>query len=199
MSEELIKKIEEMLRMSAEEVKDTLPLTLDEIRKYGIGKALEEVPDLLWKIMGKLIEVDAAKFVSQVPEVSDKFMALLWEGVGVLVVKSDELRAMLESERLKSVLERTRGKINVNLEASDSPLSGHFTISQGKLCGGSGLFPFKEQDFRFHGPTEVLLRLLSGELPLGSSNPKLLPDGHPGFEPYVTPIIQGMAKVIKGK
>ena len=159
---------------------------------------LKEVPDLLSKIIGKLIEVDAANFVSEVPEASDKFMDFLWEGVGVLAVKSKELMLELESERLMSVLKMTK-QINVNIEASDSPLSGHFTISQGKLSGGSGLLHFKDQDFRFHGPTKVLLKLLRGELALGFSNPELMTDGHPGFAPYVGPVIQGISKLIKGK
>ncbi|MFQ6122744.1 MAG: hypothetical protein ACE5LA_06795 [Dehalococcoidales bacterium] len=199
MPAELInKKIEEILRMSPEEVKDALPLALDEIGKYGIEKTLEEVPDLLSKIMKKLIEVDAAKLLSEAPEVSNKFMDLLWEGVNVLTVKSKELISELESERLISVLEKT-GQINVNIEASDSPLTAHFTISRGKISGGSGLLHFKDQDFRFHGPTQILIRLLNDELALGYSNPELMTDGHPGFAPFVSPIVRSISKLIKGK
>ena len=190
MSEEsMAKKVEDMLRMSAEELKDVLPRTLDEIRKYGIAKTLEEVPDLLSKIIGKLVAVDAAKLVSEVPEVSDKFMDLLWEGVGTLAVKSEELR---------SVLERTR-QIHVNLEASDSPLRGYFTVSQGKLSGGSGLLHFKEEDYKYMGPTEILLQLLTGELALGSSNLRLQTAGHSGWASLLAPMLRGISKIIKGK
>lgn len=192
------KKIEEILQMPAEEVKDALPLILDETRKYGIEKTLEEIPDLLAKIIRKLIEVDAAKFVSEAPEVSDKFINLLWEGIGKFTGKSRELRSELESERLMSVLKRTK-QINVNIEADDSPLRGHFTISQGKISGGSGLLHFKDQDFRIFGPTEILMKLLLDELALGFSNPKLMTDGHPGLAPFVSPIIQGISKLIRGK
>ncbi|MBA7563934.1 hypothetical protein ES708_05596 [subsurface metagenome] len=199
MSEELAKKIDGMRRASAEELKDTLPPVLDEIRKHGISGVLGEVPDLLSTIMKKLIEVDAARFISAVPEVSDKFMGILWQGVDALATKSDELTSILDSEELKAVLKKTDGKINVNIEASDSPLTGHFTISQGKLSGGSGLFHFKDMDFRFHGPTEVLLRLLTDDLALGLSNPKLMTDGHPGLAPFVAPVVQEVAKLIKGE
>lgn len=198
MSGELTKKIEEILQMPAEELKGALPQALDEIGNYGIEKMLKEVPDLLSKIIGKLIEVDAAKFISEVPEASDKFMDLLWEGIGSLTIKFKELISELESERLMSVLKRTK-QLNVNIEASDSPLSGHFAISQGKLSGGSGLLHFKDQDFRFHGPTKILLKLLRGELALGFSDPELMTDGHPGFAPYISPVIQGISKIIKGK
>jgi len=198
MSGELIdKKIDAMLQMSAAELKRALPLTLDEIGRYGIEKALGEAPDLLTRIIKKLIEVDAAKFVSEVPEVSDKFMDLFWEGIGALTPKSKELMAELKSERLMSVLTRTN-QINVNIEADDSPLSGHFTISQGKISGGSGLLHFKDKDFRIFGPTEVLLTLLLDELALGFSNPKLMTDGHPAFSGLVRPVTQGIAKIIKG-
>ena len=190
MSTELMnRKVEDMLRMPAEELKDVLARTLDEIRKYGTVKMLEAVPDVLSKIIAKLVAVDAAKLVSEVPEVSDKFMDLLWEGVGILAVKSEELR---------SVLERTR-EIHVNLEASDSPLRGHFIINQEKLSGGSGLLHFKEEDYKFMGPTEVLLQLLTGELALGFSNLRLQTEGHSGFQPLLAPIMQGISKIIKGK
>jgi len=89
--------------------------------------------------------------------------------------------------------------MKVNLEASVSPLKAHFTISQGRLSGSSGLLPFKEQDFRFFGPTEVLIGLLNGELTLGFSDLKLQTEGHPGFLPLLTPVMQGIAKLIKGK
>ncbi len=199
MPEEAINaKIKEMSGMSPEKVKDALPLTLDEIGKYGIGRALEEVPNLLWRIIEKLAEIDAARSLSEVPEASGKFMDLLWEGVGERALKSQKLRSVLESESLMSVLERT-GKIHVNIEASDSPLRGHFTISQGKLSGGSGLVHVKDQDFRFFGPTKVLLEFLKGELALGFSDPKLQTDGHPAFASHVASIVQGVSKLIRGR
>ena len=191
MSTELMnRKVEDMLRMPAEELKDVLARTLDEIRKYGTAKMLEAVPDVLSKIIAKLVPIDAAKFLSEVPEVSDKFVDLLWEGVGILAVRFEELR---------SVLERTTREIHVNLEASDSPLRGHFIVNQGKLSGGSGLLHFKEEDYKFMGPTEILLQLLTGELALGFSNLRLQTAGHSGWVSLLAPIIQGISKLIKGK
>jgi len=186
----LKKKVEDMLRLPAEELTDVLPRTLDEIRSFGTGKMLEEVPELLSKIIGKLVAVDAAKFLREVPEISEKFMDLLWEGVGLLCVTSEELR---------SALERTTREIHVNLEASDSPLRGHFIVSQGKLSGGSGLLHFKDEDYKYMGPTEILLQLLTGELALGFSNLRLQTAGHSGWASHLAPILRGISKLIKGK
>lgn len=191
MSEESMnKKVGDMLRMSAEELKCALPGTLDEIRSYGTGKVLEEVPDLLSKVIGRLVAFDAAKLLRDVPEVSDKFMDLLWEGVAALAVKSEDL---------SPALDRTTREIHVNLEASDSPLRGHFTVSQGKLSGGSGLLHFKEEDYKFMGATEVLLQLLTGELVLGFSNLRLQTAGHSGWASLLAPILRGISKLIKPK
>ncbi|NVM26804.1 MAG: hypothetical protein HWN70_12930 [Desulfobacterales bacterium] len=186
----LKKKVEDMPGMPADELKDVLPRILDEIGSFGTGKMLEEIPDLLSKIIGKLVAVDAAKLLGEVPGVSDKFMDLLWEGVGTRAPKSEELR---------SALERTSRGIHVNLEASDSPLRGHFTVSQGKLSGGSGLLHFKEEDYKYMGPTEILLKLLTGELALGSSNLRLQTAGHSGWASLLAPILRGISKIIKGK
>lgn len=191
MSEELTdKRIEEILRMCTKELKEVLPHTLDEIRRYGTAKMLKKVPDLLSRLMGRFIEMDAAKFLSEVPEVSDRFMDLLWEGVGSLAVTNEGLR---------SALERTTREIKVNLEASDSPFRGHFIMGQGRLSGGSGLLHYREEDYKFMGPTEVLMGLLTGELPLGLNNLRLQTAGHSGFVGLIAPILQGVSKLIKGR
>ena len=190
MSGELLKeKLEDMLRLPAEELKDVLPRTLEEIRGFGTEKMLEEVPDLLSRIIGKMVAVDAGKFLREVPEVSDKFMDLLWEAVGTRAAKSEELRATLEG---------TTREIHVNLEASDSPLRGHFTVSRGELSGGSGLLHFKDEDYKYMGPTEILLQLLTGELALGFSNLRLQTAGHSGWASLLAPIMRGVSKLIKG-
>ena len=188
--EVLKKKVEETLEMTADELKDALPRTLDEIRRYGIEETLEVAPDLLSRVLAKLLAADAAKLLSDVPEVSDKLMDLLWEGVGTRAAKSGELR---------SALGRTSREIQVNIEASDSPLRGHFRVSQGNLSGGSGLVHFKEEDYRYMGPTEILLQLLTGELPSGFSNLRLQTAGHSGWVRLLAPIMRGIAKTIKGK
>lgn len=183
------RRVEKIVQMSAKELKETLPSDLNEIRNYGIEKALGEVPDLLSKIMVKLVEIDAAKFISELPEVSNKFMGLLWEGVGVLAIQSEELN---------SVLRKTKD-MNINLEASDSPLRGHFKISQGKISGGPDLMHFKEQDIRLLGETRELLKLLRGEVSWGLGNLNLKTEGMPGLLPFLAPVIRCISRVIKGK
>ncbi len=185
---QLNKRIEGIHRMSAEELKSGLARLLDDIRKRGVEKTVEESPGLLSKIIGKLLKIDSARYFGEAPEVSDMFMDLFWEAVGLRAVISEELR---------SALDKTTRTIHVNIEASDSPLKSHFIASKGKLSGGSGMVHFKEEDYRLMGPTEVLLQLLMGELALGFSNLRLQTAGHSGFASLVASIIRGVSSSIK--
>ena len=185
---QLNKRIEGIHRMSAEELKSGLARLLDDIRKRGIKKTMEQSPWLLSNIIGKLLKIDSARYFGEAPEVSDMFMDLFWEGVGLRAVISEELR---------SALDKTTRTIHVNIEASDSPLKGHFIASRGKLSGGSGMVHFKEEDYRLMGPTEVLLQLLMGELALGFSNLRLQTAGHSGFASLVASLLRGVSSSIK--
>ena len=78
---QLNKRIEGIHRMSAEELKSGLARLLDDIRKRGIKKTMEQSPGLLSNIIGKLLEIDSARYFGEAPEVSDMFMDLFWEGV----------------------------------------------------------------------------------------------------------------------
>ncbi len=109
---QLNKRIEGIHRMSAEELKSGLARLLDDIRKRGIKKTMEQSPRLLSNIIGKLLEIDSARYFGEAPEVSDMFMDLFWEGVGLRAVISEELR---------SALDKTTRTIHVNIEASDRP------------------------------------------------------------------------------
>lgn len=187
--ESIHRNLEGLSRMSPEEVEDTLPVFLAEVRECGVSAALEQVPDFLWTIITKVLQTDSAGFARANPKLFNEFMELLWETVGVLSDKSEEMRSLLARSR----------EVNVNLEASDSPLRCHFTIRQGSVAGAHGLLHFGEQDFRFFGPTKVLIGLLCGELPLGLNDPRLQTDGHPGFLRLLAPVIHSISKLIKGQ
>ena len=191
MSQNLKKRVDDVFGMSAEELKGALPSTLEEIRKYGIGKMIEEAPDLLYSIIGKLVKVDAARFAKDAPEATEKFMDFLWESASVLVDKSDELRAILESV----------DDVSVNLDASDSPFKSHFSVKSGKLSGGWGLMRFKDQDYRFLGPTKALLETLAGDLNFPVAiRTKLKFEGHPTYMVKAGRIVgRIMPRIIKGK
>jgi len=89
--------------------------------------------------------------------------------------------------------------MNVNIEASDSPFRGHFSVSGGKLSGGSAFFHFKDEDYRIMGTTKVLLELLTGRLAMGFSNPEIQTAGHSGFAAFVAPVVKGVASLIRGQ
>ena len=183
------KSVEELLRMPAEGLKDKLSPALEEIGKYGIGKLLGEYPDFLARLLNRLKQVDAAGLFNQVPGVAEKFTDLLWEGVSSQGGQSKDL---------KSILEKAERDIHVNIEASDSPFKSHFIVEKGRITGRSGLLHFKDEDFRFMGPTETLIELLTGDLALGFSNLRLQTAGHSGWVSRVSPVMREIGKILKG-
>jgi hypothetical protein len=190
MSADVMKKsMEDLLRMNAKDLKDRLSPTLEEIKKYGIGKLLEEYPDFLVRLLNRLKQTDAAKFLSEVIGVSDRLTDLLWEGVAFRAARS---------KGMESVLQKAERDFHVNIEASDSPFKSHFIIEKGKITGRSGLLHFKDEDFRFMGPTEVLIELLTGDIPLGLSNLQLQTAGHSGWISRIAPVIREISKLLKG-
>lgn len=190
MSEEFIKKlIADLDKMSAPELGNAFPGAMDKIRNHITKMALSQVPPLLEKTIDKLLEIDVAQTIRNVPRISANFMEIFWEGIAELAKQSEEMQSLLEKTR----------DINVNIEASDSPFKGHFSVSRGTLSGGPEFFHFRDEDYRIMGTTSVLLELLTGRLPLGFSNPKLQTAGHSGFAAFVTPVVKGVASLIRGQ
>ncbi len=180
---------EDLLRMLDEGLQEQFSFTLDKIQKYGIEKLLEEYPDFLAKLLNKLKRGGPAKLFNEITGVSERLTDLLWEGVS--------FRAN-QSLSMKSVLRKNERDCHVNIEASDSPFRHHFAVEKGKITGGSGLLHFKDEDFRFMGPTEVLIDLLTWDLSLGFSNLQLQFAGHPGWISRLAPILQEISKLLKG-
>jgi hypothetical protein len=190
MNQEAMKKfIETLLVLPAEGFKIALPAALIQIGEYGIGRLLQEYPDFLARLLRKLRESDAADLFDQVPGAADQLMDLLWEGVASRAEQMKEMKALLE---------RAERPMHVNIEASDSPFQGHFIVREGKITGRSGLLHFKDEDFRFMGPTEVLVDLLTGDLPMGFSNLRLQTAGHSGWVSRIAPVVREIVKLLKG-
>jgi len=183
------KSAEDLLRMDPERFRDRLPFTLEEIQQFGIGKILGEYPDFLANLLKRLKEMDAAKLLSKVAGVSDRLTDLLWEGVA--------FRAP-QSKGMTAVLQKAERDLHVNIEASDSPFQNHFIVEKGKITGRSGLLHFKDEDFRFMGPTAVLIELLIGDLPMGLGNLQLQTAGHSGWGSRIGPVLREISKLLKG-
>jgi hypothetical protein len=190
MSGEAIRKtIEELLRAPAE-MKNKLPGALEAIRNYGIGKSLDENPDFLFRTFTQLRRADAARVFRDVAGAADRFCDLLWQGIGF---------RMTQSAAAKALLAKAERSFRVNLEASDSPFRCHFEVQNGKMTGGSGLVHFKDENFRFMGPTETLISLFLGDLPLGFGNLQLQTAGHSGWMSRVGPVMREVARLLKGE
>ncbi|HXZ34729.1 MAG TPA: hypothetical protein VEL68_01785 [Thermodesulfobacteriota bacterium] len=188
MSSGIRETMEELLRASAE-VKNKLAGALEEISQYGIANALKENPDFLYRLLIQLRKADASRVLVQVSKAADKFSDLLWQWIDT---------QSQQSQSMKSLLIKAQRDIHVNIEASDSPFQCHFMVKGGKITGGSGLLHFKDEDFRFMGPTETLMGLFIGDLPLGFSNLQLQTAGHSGWMSRVGPIMREISKLLKG-
>ena len=189
MSDELIAKIDALAHVPADELKRTLPAILEEIRAFGASRLLKTRPDALATIITALLAAGAAEVLTTTPAAADALMDTLWNGV--------ESRAA-ELPDLTAALQAVDREIQVNIEGSDSPLTGHFHIKNTGITGGAGLVHFRDQDYRYMGPTEILLQLLLGELPMGTSNLQLQTAGHSGFAHRVGPVLKGITTLIKG-
>jgi hypothetical protein len=190
MTNEAMKKfIDTFLALPAEGFKTALPAAFNEIRGYGIKNLLQEYPDFLARLLSKLRKSDAAGLFNQLPGAAEGLMDLLWEGVACRAEQMKEMKALLE---------RAERPMHVNIEASDSPFRGHFIVKEGKMNGRSGLLHFKDEDFRFMGPTEVLMDLLTGDLPMGFSNLRLQTAGHSGWVSRIAPVIRGIVNLLNG-
>jgi hypothetical protein len=189
MSEEIIREIDALATLPADELRRTLPSTLEKIRAFGAGRLLKVHPDALATIITALLAAGAAEVLTATPAAADALMDALWNGV--------EARAP-DIPDLSSALKKVDREIQVNIEASDSPLAGHFHIKNTGITGGPGLVHFRDQDYRYMGPTEILLQLLLGQLPMGTSNLQLQTAGHSGFSHRVSPVLRGITVLIKG-
>ncbi|HSR10884.1 MAG TPA: hypothetical protein VLS90_05525, partial [Thermodesulfobacteriota bacterium] len=133
-------------------------------------------------------KADAAR-VFQEKGAAEQFPDVFWEGI--------RFRAEA-SASMKALLAKAERDIHVNIEASDSPFACHFVVEKGTLRGANGLLHFKDEDFRFMGPTETLVDMFLGDLQLGFSNLRLQTAGHSGWMSRVGPILREVTKLIKG-
>lgn len=159
------------------------PSLIKYIESQHIEDALKNRPGLLASLCRQISATGPLE-----PEIYHRFMRYYWEGVGLLVKKSPPV---------SEVLAKTM-PLTVNLEATDTSLLGHFRIRDGRIHGGPGMTPFRDQDFRFFGPTRVLMMLLNNELPLGYSDLNLHSEGHPGLGRILFPVMKKIAQLTRG-
>jgi len=191
MSGDTIKKpMDDLLALSGEGLKRKLPGALIQVREYGVERLLGEYPDFLAELLTAVRKSDPAGLFNQLAGAADQLMDVFWEGVAS---RAEQVKEM------KVLLERAERPMHVNMEASDSPFRGHFIVKEGKITGRSGLLHFKDEDFRFMGPTEVLMDLLTGDLPMGFSNLRLQTAGHSGWVSRIAPVVREIVKLLKGK
>jgi hypothetical protein len=182
------RKIDEFFQGSTRVDGELLSSVLAEVEKIGLGRLLKEDPGFWGRFLTRLRHAGAVKLLNEIPGSAEKLAGLFWEGVN---------RAEY-SPGLKSALQKTERIMRVNLEAADSRFKCHFVVEGGRIEGGAGLLHFKDEDFRFMGPTETLLELLTWDLAMGFSNLRLQTAGHSGWVSRVSPVVRELGKFLKG-
>jgi len=182
------KKMDDFFQGSTRVNGKLLASVLEEVEKAGVVRLMEEEPGFLGRFLSRLRNAGAAQLLNEIPESAEKLAGLFWEAVN---------RAEY-SPGLKSAVQKTERRMRVNVEAADSPFKCHFVVEGGRIEGGAGLLHFKDEDFRFMGPTETLLELLTWDLAMGFSNLRLQTAGHSGWVSRVGPVIRELGKFLKG-
>ena len=179
--------LEGLLTMSPEEMKTKLGPAMDEV-KGKVAKMMETMPDLPQRMAANLSKMDVAKFSNDAPEASAKFTDVLWESIGVLAEKNADLKSKVAAV----------GDIEVNFQATDSPMKGHMKIKGGKLTGGST--HLATATFKTIGPTKVMIGLITGSVdPIGGFMSKqYTTEGSMATGMKLSPVMSAIARALKG-
>jgi len=165
-----------------EKEKQLMPSLLKSFESNGIEAGITGGPGILARLCRQTGTEGPFK-----KDVYDRFLKYYWAGIGILVSRSPEGRALLAKTMA----------LTVNLEATDVPLYGHFSIKEGAISGGPQMVAFNNQDLRFFGPAEVLMKFLNNELPLGYADLSLHSEGHPGLGKILFPVMRTIARLAK--
>jgi hypothetical protein len=166
-----------------EKEKPSVSTLLNYIESDGIEAGIASRPGLLAKLCRHVGAEGPFR-----KGVYDRFLKYYWAGIGILVSRSPTAQALLAETMA----------LTVNLEATDAPLHGHFLIQEGKISGGPQMLAFSNQDLRYFGPTNVLMKFLNNELPLGYADLSLHSEGHPGLGKILFPVMRTIARLAKG-
>ncbi len=177
--------VDDSITKPEEELKKELPALLDNFDQVSIEEIVNESPDLVPKLMGKLNEIDIKSFIDDAPDTSVKFMNLLWKSVPIMAYKDSEA-----SSRLAQA-----GEATINFKATDSTMTSHLKIADGKLSGGADLL--NNCDLSIFGPTDSIVGLLTGKVnPIqGFMAGKYKMDGNISLGMKLSPFLTSITKL----
>ena len=185
--QDLKKAWEGIVGKSPEELKTQLGPIADRTKGHvaELMQVMPNLPKLLAESLGKM---DVAKFSNEAPEVSAKFTDILWESISVLAEKNADLKSKVAAV----------GDIEVNFQATDSPMKGSMKIKGGKLTGGST--QLATATFKTIGPTKVMIGLITGSVdPIGGFMSKqYTSEGSMATGMKLSPVMSAIARALKG-
>lgn len=177
--------VDDSITKPEEELKKELPALLENFDQVNIEELINEFPDLVPKLMGKLNEINIKSFIDDAPDTSVKFMNLLWKSVPIMAEKDSEASSRLAQAR----------QVTLNFKATDSSMTSHLKIADGKLSGGAELLD--NCDLSIYGPTDNIVGLLTGKInPIqGFMAGKYKMDGNVSLGMQLSPFLTSITKL----
>jgi hypothetical protein len=138
-----------VLEQEDEDLKAALPEALDGATE-ALPTLLQEHPDTFERLSIRLCTLDGiADYADEEPETVDRFLAVLWGGLGFI------------SENVSEVQSEVTEAFSVAWDATDSDVAFHVTSDPdpGTVSGGPGLV--EDPTLTFEGETDVLFSMLN--------------------------------------
>lgn len=144
-----ISRIEAAVEMTDDELADELPAILDAVDGQLEDLMLND-PALFGRVVQRMGEMDVREFASEHPETVERFQALLWTGMDLLVQFSPDVQ------------ESVREDVTVTFDATDAPMTGALVLDadEGSVAGQTDLLD--DPDLEIEGPANVLVGLITG-------------------------------------
>jgi putative sterol carrier protein len=144
-----VSRIEAAVEMTDDELADELPAILDAVEGQ-IEELMLEEPALFGQVVGRMGEMDVSEFASDHPGTVERFQAMLWTGMDLLVQFSPDVQ------------ESIRQDVTVTFDATDAPMTGSLVLDAdaGTVQGQTDLVD--DPAIEIEGPANVLVGLITG-------------------------------------
>ena len=144
-----VDRIEAAVEMTDDELADELPAILAAVEGRVESLALEN-PALFGRVVQRMGEMDVSEFASANPETVERFQAVLWTGMDLLVRFSPAVQDSITED------------VTVTFDATDAPMTGALVLDADEGTVDGRTDAVVDPDLEIEGPANVLVGLITG-------------------------------------